>query len=98
VSPRKEDLGTPAAVKAGAFSEANFSYYEMTADIHSKLGRLEEAVETLKKSSDKNSEKLAKISEDIVAGKTVLKMFVWIVPVGVALLNILLALALHFWK
>lgn len=107
VSPRKEELGTPNAVKPGASSGTDFSFYEMTADIHGKLGKLDKALEML---SDQFREHERNIREDfkerdrkiddlikaVHEAKGSVKTLVWIFGAFLGLATLVLALSNKF--
>lgn len=52
----------------------DFGYVELVADIQNRLGRLTEAVETLKTETSVHGEKLSHIGQDIHAAKVTLKI------------------------
>lgn len=56
--PKKEsDPSTPPPTNP-QFTGPDISFYEMTTDVHTKLGKLEEAVSTLKTQMEKSSSDL----------------------------------------
>jgi len=112
VSPRKEDVRTPAPVKGGDSSEANsseanFSYYEMTADIHGKLGKLDKAVEilsdqfreherNLREDFKERDRKIDDLIKTVHEAKGSVKTLVWIFSAFLGLATLLLALSNKF--
>lgn len=67
------------------YHPGGYSYVELVSDIQHRLGRLSEAVETLKTESAAHGKKLSDIGQDIHTAKVTLKIAGWIIGVLLAL-------------
>jgi hypothetical protein len=96
----KKEAGQPSSPTnpSGTSGTGDFGYVEFALEVHHKLGRIEEAVETLKGTSKEHSDKLEALGKDIYAAKAVLKVGAWVIGISVPLVGAIVALLNHFWK
>jgi hypothetical protein len=75
-----------------SYPSGDYSYtVELVATIQHTLGRLTEAVESLKAQSKEHSDEIKAIGKDVYAAKAVGRTLLWVVGVVGTLLGIVLA-------
>jgi hypothetical protein len=84
--------GFPTVPPSVNYSSGDYSYtVELVGAIQHQLGRLTEAVDSLKEQSKKTSEKLDDVRMDVHAAKAGAKTLLWVVGLVGALIGVVLA-------